>query len=150
MKSYLISHRGNLFGPNLDLENTVPYIETALSEGFDVEIDIWYINNEWYLGHDSPQKSPVKLDFFVTNRNKLWIHCKNYEALREMCAYERYFNYFYHANDNYTLTSRGFIWAYPGNKGGKNTIAVLPDTYLDLHLNDFEGICSDFIGLYMK
>ena len=32
----LISHRGNIEGSNPDLENTTPYIESAINSGFDV------------------------------------------------------------------------------------------------------------------
>lgn len=41
----LISHRGNLSGLNPDLENSEKYINTALSLGFDVEIDIRNVSN---------------------------------------------------------------------------------------------------------
>ena len=36
-----ISHRGNLTGPIPEKENTVDYINDAIHQGFDVEIDIW-------------------------------------------------------------------------------------------------------------
>ena len=50
----LISHRGNLNGKTDD-ENKPKYIEQALNQGFDVEIDVWYIDNQFWLGHDKPQ-----------------------------------------------------------------------------------------------
>ena len=50
----LISHRGNLNGKTDD-ENKPKYIEEALSQGFDVEVDVWYDNKQFYLGHDEPQ-----------------------------------------------------------------------------------------------
>jgi hypothetical protein len=50
----LIAHRGNINGPNKEKENNPDYIFTALKLGYDAEIDIWYINNKWYLGHDNP------------------------------------------------------------------------------------------------
>jgi len=49
----LISHRGNINGKNLERENSFPYIQEALQLGYEVEIDIWVINNEVYLGHDT-------------------------------------------------------------------------------------------------
>ena len=48
-----IAHRGNLNGPNKD-ENKPEYIKKSISLGFDCEIDIRYINNILYLGHDTP------------------------------------------------------------------------------------------------
>ena len=49
-----ISHRGNLFAPNPERENSPHYIFEALAEGFDVEIDVWYQNGMIQLGHDKP------------------------------------------------------------------------------------------------
>ena len=37
----LISHRGNIFGPNKKDENKIEYVENALNLGFDVEIDVF-------------------------------------------------------------------------------------------------------------
>ena len=51
----LISHRGNINGPNKDKENSLSYIQEAINLGYDVEIDLWVINGELFLGHDSPQ-----------------------------------------------------------------------------------------------
>ena len=45
----IISHRGNLNGENPNLENTKQYIDTAMNEGFDVEVDLWNIDNKYYL-----------------------------------------------------------------------------------------------------
>jgi len=36
----LISHRGNLFGPNPTNENNPDYILNAIELGYDVEIDV--------------------------------------------------------------------------------------------------------------
>ena len=58
----LISHRGNLNGVNVKKENSVDYIEEALDQGFDVEVDVWNISGSYFLGHDEPQHL-VKKDF---------------------------------------------------------------------------------------
>ena len=44
----VISHRGNLNGPNKQTENTIESIKTAINLGFDVEIDVWYIDKIFY------------------------------------------------------------------------------------------------------
>ena len=49
-----IAHRGNLNGPNKEMENKPEYILKALNKDFYVEIDVWYINNSFFLGHDNP------------------------------------------------------------------------------------------------
>ena len=53
----LIAHRGNTEGPNPLEENKPEYIEQAIENGFDVEIDIWYITQtkQFFLGHNKPE-----------------------------------------------------------------------------------------------
>ena len=36
----LISHRGNINGPNPEMENNPEYIQKALDLGYDVEVDV--------------------------------------------------------------------------------------------------------------
>ncbi len=48
----LISHRGNIDGVNIERENTISYIQEAINLGYDVEIDVWYKDDNLYLGHD--------------------------------------------------------------------------------------------------
>ena len=38
----LIAHRGNIDGPNPSKENHPEYIESAIVDGYDVEIDLRY------------------------------------------------------------------------------------------------------------
>ena len=51
----LISHRGNINGKQPDLENEPKYINDALKQGYDVEIDLWFVDGFFWLGHDEPQ-----------------------------------------------------------------------------------------------
>ena len=44
----IISHRGNLKGPDPKNENTKGQIDKALKMSFDVEIDLWKINNKYF------------------------------------------------------------------------------------------------------
>jgi hypothetical protein len=76
----LISHRGNIAGRIPEAENRPAYIQDTLVLGYDVEIDVWYIDGLIYLGHDKPQYG---IDFrWIQDRfNRLWIHCKNVEAV---------------------------------------------------------------------
>ena len=106
-----ISHRGNMTGINPKRENEPLYIVEALEKGFDVEIDVWYKKGQFYLGHDEPQYK-VKREF-LQNR-KLWCHAKNIEALNKMLKED--IHCFWHQEDDVTLTSKGFMWTYPGKK----------------------------------
>jgi hypothetical protein len=54
---------------------------------------------------------------------------------------------FWHQKDDVTLTSQGYIWAYPGKQPLKNSIAVLPERNND-DTSQCSGICSDVIEKY--
>ena len=139
-----ISHRGNLNGAIPKKENHPEYVENALKLGFDVEIDIYIFKKNFYLGHDFPQyKIPEK---FLNNK-KLWVHAKSIETLEALRKTKAHF--FWHQEDDVTLTSKGFFWTYPGKKIFKNSICVLPEKFNYKKINCF-GICSDFIQKYKK
>ena len=138
----LISHRGNLDGKKEKLENHPDYIEDAIKKGFDVEIDVWFINNNFFLGHDKPQ---FKVNSKFLENRKLWCHSKNSDALKELSKLNCHF--FWHNTDDYTITSRGFIWIYPGKPILKNGICVKAEKIKNIYF-DCKGICSDFIESY--
>ena len=139
-----ISHRGNIFGPNSPKENDPAYIQNALDFGVDCEIDINYIDSCLYLGHDRPQHK-IDIDWLISRKSKLWVHCKDLKALSYFNTTD--FNYFWHEKDKATLTSKGFIWAYPGMQPIQNSIAVLPEIYGDI-LDYSIGVCTDYIDKY--
>lgn len=145
----LISHRGNINGPQKPLENNPDYIDMAIDAGFDVEIDLWIKNGKVFLGHDKPQYN-ISLDYLISRQNSLWIHCKNGLALEHSLLND--FNCFFHNTDTYTLTSYGFIWAYPGSPVISNYrfISVKPEDTDDEVRNDIYGICSDYVLGYIN
>ena len=142
----LISHRGNLNGSS-DFENHPTTINKAINLGLDVEVDVYLENSKIYLGHDNPE---YEIDFSWINDRKesLWVHCKNLAAI-EYFFNKTGINYFFHNSDKCTLTSKGYIWVYPGCQPIKNSIAVLPEIYNDSLINCL-GICSDYILKYKK
>jgi hypothetical protein len=76
---------------------------------------------------------------------RLWCHAKNIDALLEMKKYA--IHYFWHEQDTVTLTSKNYIWAYPGKQPIKNSIAVMPELYKE-DISLCRGVCSDFIKKY--
>jgi len=139
----LISHRGNLSGKQVDLENSPEYIDVAISLGFDVEIDARLIDNNLFLGHDYPQYI-VSKEWLLERSDRLWIHCKNFESIIYFNTLSDKFNYFWHQSDDLVLTSRGYIWAHPGKQPIENSIAVLPELLSD-STDRCIGVCSDYI-----
>jgi len=141
----LISHRGNTDGVVKNIENSPQYIQIALDKGFDVEIDVWYVDSTFYLGHDTPM---YKVDETYLENEKFWCHAKNEESFFKMLENPK-IHCFWHQTDDYTLTSKGIPWVFPGKKVTDKSIWVLPETtpYKSILINCL-GICSDYISIY--
>ena len=71
-----IAHRGNINGPNPDLENNPRYIIQAIEKGFDVEIDVWK-TDALYLGHDGPDHK-IELKFLLNHKDHLWCNLRSF------------------------------------------------------------------------
>ena len=140
----LIAHRGLVNGPGKEFENKPAQIETALAMEFDCEIDVWFKDGEWWLGHDAPT---YLVDFEFLEQPGLWIHAKNLAALYILTGTE--LNYFWHQDDTYTLTSHCYIWTYPGKQLSKHSIMLMPEwsnpELTNLNTADCYGICSDYV-----
>jgi hypothetical protein len=144
----IIAHRGNLDGPNPDKENHPDYIMTALKTGFDVEVDIWFVDNKFILGHDKPQYEVNER--FLLNE-KMWHHTKNIEAISILNRLKPNYsiNCFYHNIDDCTLTSGGWIWTYPGKPVlCEEAIAVMPENVKNWDISKAAGVCTDFPRKY--
>jgi hypothetical protein len=138
-----ILHRGLLAGPDSDLENNESNFKKRLNEGWDVEIDIWNIDGVFWLGHDHPT-SRLEDTLLLTHPN-VWVHCKNLEALSIMPSNA---HYFVHDNDMATLTSKQFIWCFPGNMvNSRKCVIVLPERvgFKFPILTNAMAVCSDFV-----
>jgi len=53
-------------------------------------------------------------------------------------------NYFWHQTDDFTLTSRGYIWTYPKKEYFEKSVIVNLDESVPKNLKVY-GICSDYI-----
>jgi hypothetical protein len=138
-----IAHRGNTNGPRPEIENNPAYLLGAINDGFDVEADVWRIGDHLYFGHDEP-KYPVSEEFILSIGLNSWFHCKNLEALHFFNTVFPQLNYFWHQGDDYTLTSQGYIWTYPGKETTHRSVIVdlskNPDTFTPAF-----AICSDYL-----
>jgi hypothetical protein len=141
----LISHRGNINGEKLLLENTPTYIDNALKRGYEVEIDVWYIDG-FYLGHDGPQYK-IELDWLLERQDKLWIHCKNFNALTQ--SIKTNLKLFYHEKEDYTIISNKCIWAHNLNNIDDKCIIPLlsKEDVINWKPKKVLGVCSDYIEL---
>ena len=136
----IISHRGNVRGPLADRENRPSYIDCAIGNGYDVEIDVRLIAGQLWLGHDEPQYK-VEHSWLHPRKEYLWIHCKDLAAAKECWEYQS----FCHTSDPYTYTSTGKIWLHDlSMKIDNNVIIPMID---DIDYAPMKGkpyaICTD-------
>ena len=157
----IISHRGNLKGPS-STENTFEAIEETLDAGFDVEIDVWYVANKFWLGHDEPERS-FHIDMLDSwsKKGDVYVHCKNIWSaqffLEDYGFKFRPVFPFMHDNDQAVFLHNEKLWVHPNAVHSvdpslsKKCIAVLPslksaeyDINLDLNFESWYGICTDY------
>lgn len=147
----LIAHRGNTKGILKHCENSPDYLDHALSMDYDVEIDFRKFDTGLYLGHDLPEYK-ITDQWLQDRKNKIWLHCKNAEAFTY--ALDNNYHCFWHNVDDYTLTSYGFVWAFPGKSSlGPNTILVMPEHHYPfdfIHRIPCYGVCSDFVDKFKQ
>tara|TARA_B110000238_G_C15965184_1_gene369219 strand:- start:233 stop:664 length:432 start_codon:yes stop_codon:yes gene_type:complete len=139
----LISHRGNVSGKDKVSENKPEYILNALNLGYEAEVDVWEYKEKLYLGHDEP--SYLLDEKLLNNKSQLWIHAKNLNVLEIVSKLN--LHYFWHQEDDITITSKGYWWTYPGKKLFQNSICVLPEKS-NFKMTNCAGICSDYIERY--
>jgi len=141
----LISHRGNINGPIPEKENSVSYINEALREGYDVEIDVWLINNELFLGHDHPDYK-INLEFLLGK--SLWCHAKSIDALEFLMSHD--IRCFWHQSDDVTLTYPDMLlWTYAGKQLTKRSICCNLGKK-NKELDSCYAVCSDYISLFKE
>lgn len=142
-----ICHRGNIESKIKDEENKPEKILHCINLGYEVEIDVWFKNNTFFLGHDEPQYV-INVDFL--KNTKLWCHAKDLNSLQKMLEYN--IHCFWHENDSYSLTSKQKIWCYPDKPLLPNCVAVLPEI-ANYSLQDLKlcyAVCTDEVLKYKK
>ena len=147
----IIAHPGNINGPSED-ENSIEQITTCLDLGYDVEIDVRYdpLTSVFWLGHDEPEYK-ISWKWLANRHERLWIHCKNIRTLYEFAqrASSEY-QYFWHQEDDFTLTSGNIIWTYPGKPYTPRSVVVMPELNMEItNMSDLKGldcygICTDY------
>jgi len=148
----IICHRGNLNGPSPETENTIESIHQCFEKKFDVEIDVWKIDDKLFLGHDGPMNE-ITNEFLYEHRNQLWIHCKNIEAAEYCCHHN--LRWFGHDVDDYVSVFKSpFIWRHPNSlsKINKKCILVMPELSR-LSIEDIKncyGVCTDYPYHYLN
>lgn len=136
-----IAHRGNLDGPNEERENSLDYLWEALTKGFQIEVDVWMKRGQLMLGHDHPQY-PINIGFLLAPGR--WCHAKNIGAMEILLQSGAHC--FWHRDDAITLTSRGFVWTYPGTQLIANSVCLLLNKPESIEWTNAIGVCSDYVA----
>ena len=142
-----IAHRGNYKGKDVFRENTISYIEEAITNNFDVEIDVWLIDHKWYLGHNIPRE---EIDLSFLERSQIWTHAKDLQGYISLYNNPKA-HVFWHNKDDFVFTSKGIKWANTDivtNDG----IMVMPgvDSFFDIHTGIVRplGVCCDDFTMF--
>ncbi len=146
----IISHRGNLSGPDPDNQNHPDQVLKVLKTGLDCEIDVWRVDDEFYLGHDEPQHL---IDAKFLRNSGLWVHAKNLDVLNNIpfsktkdgSFLSNDVRFFWHQADDFTLTSNGLIWTFPNKEVCEKSIIVDNNrNWRQKNYNCF-GVCTDYV-----
>ena len=143
----IISHRGNINGIVPNKENRPSYIDAAIGLGYEVEVDLRFIDGEFWLGHDEPQYK-INESWINLRKDKIWYHCKDIESSLELIKINDGYKYFCHTQDDYVITSVGKLWVH--NLEGKiNDECIIPLLSM-LDINNYINntpfaVCTDYV-----
>ena len=144
----LISHRGNISGPNPEQENHPDYIWAAIQAGYDVEIDVWFTEGKFMLGHDKPQYE-FPFGLIQNYHSKIWFHCKDINSALTLAKLDEDFKYFCHSSEPYVCTSHKYLWIHDltTNINDKCIIPLLSKEDIKNYTNSEPyAICTDFVN----
>lgn len=143
----IISHRGNIDGRILEKENTIDYINCAIKNGYEVEIDVRTKNGLLYLGHDTPDYL-VDMEWMFNIIGKLWIHCKDIDSYKIVSNIKNS-RYFCHTSDSFSLISTNQLWVHDISlKLNENCIIPLlsiEDINNFSYTEKVHAICTDYV-----
>jgi hypothetical protein len=148
----LIAHRGNTDGPKPHLENSPDYIDSALSQGFKAEIDLWMIHKGLFLGHDEPTFH-IELKYLVDRSEHLYVHLKNYPKKDWRLPTD--LETFVHDQETYVLTSKNTKWYFPSTTIYVDGVNLMPEFNYDVQILSQDSfrhlsVCSDYVKMLIE
>jgi hypothetical protein len=141
-KIYL-ANRGNLGGVDVDEENSMDYLQNAISEGFCVKTDVWLISGRTVTGVTHPSKG-VDLSR-LGPRDKFLIQARNSAAYWYLL--KEGYHCFWRESDSFVMTNKNYVLSYGGYVFPK-AIVMEPEEPANLKDEDYIGLCSNFIAGY--
>ena len=108
----VISHRGNLTGPDGDCR--YDKVRRALDLGFDVELDVRSRDGELFVGHDRMLYPLSDLTLTEREASRVWFHAKDWRAAAAVGASGRLC--FCHGDEESAFVANGYghvLWMHP-------------------------------------
>jgi hypothetical protein len=125
-----ISYRGIYDGNNFEDANTPKQIQKAISNGFNVMMDVWKEGSKFYLGNDQPITEVSEK--YLQNK-RFWLNARNTEMQNYLTAqpHSLYPNYFWFVSPMppppYVVASNGKLIT-PGTVPiNNNSVIYLPE-----------------------
>tara|TARA_R100000008_G_scaffold73692_1_gene52230 strand:- start:2870 stop:3547 length:678 start_codon:yes stop_codon:yes gene_type:complete len=151
----LISYRGNITGAKPHLENTVPYVNDAIAEGYIVLVDVWLNGNKLYIGNSPPQITSTsrsrgyktghqlhEIDEAYLENHMILVRARTASTLSRLARNGRIHCFF--ANKHSAVTSQGFLWTTEKVKG----FNVIRMNLAGSSVTDCYAVCSNNIRKY--
>jgi hypothetical protein len=140
-----IAHRGLINGPNHSIENSMTTVTEWCRQGRASEIDIWWHQGRFWIGHDEPRE-PVSPEFLCSEF--LWIHAKNPEGFYHLQKLSNEkglgLRIFYHTDEDFALTTTGETIILPGLPDMEGWTYMMPE--MANMIPTVSGkICSDYL-----
>jgi hypothetical protein len=143
-----IAHRGLMDGPNKSIENTIELLESNRRDGIISECDIWYKEEQFWLGHDAPYHI-VSHEWICKMKEFLLIHAKNLESfhmlkrIRDQEGIDLHI--FYHTDEDVVVTTHGACIVYPGLQVYDGWMSMMPECAPLINIRGHAtAVCSDY------
>ena len=141
----IISHLGNINGPEPERENTFSYIQAARKAGWHVCMRVIFRYGKFLLPHANGY-DVIQPAFLA--RQHYWSCALSPETVDALCEINAHC--FLAAAEHPTLTSAQFVWTPPPHYLTPRAIALFPEAGPENWLSTSEpaGVCSDYPAQY--
>lgn len=135
----IISHLGNTDGRRPEQENTLPYVQKALKEGWHVCIDVAFRSGAFVLPHDNGFHA---IPPALLSKQRVWCRAQDADTIDALCNINAHCFLF---SEAMSLTSAQFIWTPPPYNLSARSIAAFPELAGNDWLDSAEpaGLCSN-------
>lgn len=136
----IISHLGNTAGIQPELENTLPYVQKALKDGWHVCVNVIFRHGQFLL---PTLRGYQHIPPAMLAKQRVWSRADDAETIDALCNINAHC--FLQVDSALTLTSAQFVWTPPPFVLCPRAIAYLPETAEPGWLQNYEpaGLCSD-------